>query len=140
MALAALPSEGIQVVSRSSWWSSLAWPDPSDPPFLNGVTLVETQLQPPALMGALARIEDAFGRTRGPRNAPRILDLDLIAYGRVTGDFGGLVLPHPRAAQRRFVMAPLAEIAPLWRHPTGGLAAELADTATVARDAHPLPA
>lgn len=136
-ALARFRAEGIDVTARSSWWASLAWPDPSDPPFLNGVVLVETRLSPHELMAALGRIEDAFGRRRDRPNGPRTLDLDLIAYGRLSGDLDGLILPHPRAAQRRFVMGPLAEIAPDWRHPAGGTAAELARGATVGRDAAP---
>lgn len=89
-------------------------------------------------MAALGRIEDAFGRMRGALNAPRTLDLDLIAYGREQGDLNGLILPHPRAAERLFVMGPLAEIAPDWVHPNGVRARELADTASVGRDASPI--
>jgi 2-amino-4-hydroxy-6-hydroxymethyldihydropteridine diphosphokinase len=138
-ALARFRCEGVDVVARSSWWSSLAWPDPQDPPFLNGVVMVRTAHDPHELMAALGRIEDAFGRERSVRNAPRTLDLDLIAYGRLSGDLGGLILPHPRAAERRFVMGPIVEIAPLWRHPTqGGTAIELVETASVGRDASPL--
>lgn len=137
-ALARFRTEGIDVVARSGWWSSLAWPDPSDPPFLNGVVIVRTDHEPHALMAALGRIEDAFGRRRSVRNAPRTLDLDLIAYGRSSGDLEGLILPHPRAAERRFVMGPLAEIAPGWRHPTGGRTArELAASASIGPDARP---
>lgn len=138
-ALTRFGAEGIDIVARSSWWSSQAWPDPADPPFLNGVVIVKTGLEPHALMAALERIEEAFGRVRTSRNAPRTLDLDLIAYGREQGDQAGLVLPHPRAAVRKFVMGPLAEIAPAWRHPVTGLSSEaLADDATVGRDASPL--
>ena len=138
-ALARFRCEGIDVVARSSWWSSLAWPYPPDPPFLNGVVVVRTEHDPHALMAALGRIEDAFGRQRSTRNAPRTLDLDLIAYGRLSGDLNGLILPHPRAAERRFVMGPIAEMAADWRHPTvQGDAATLRDAATVGRDAHPL--
>ena len=138
-ALAGFGSEGIDIVARSSWWSSRAWPDPADPPFLNGVVIVKTALEPRALMAALERIEEAFGRVRTFQNAPRTLDLDLIAYGREEGDHAGLVLPHPRAAVRKFVMGPLAEIAPAWRHPVTGLSSEaLADEATVGLDASPL--
>ena len=136
-ALARFRPEGIDVVARSSWWSSQAWPDPEDPPFLNAVVRVETALDPTDLMAALGRIEDAMGRERGARNAPRTLDLDLIAYGRLSGDLDGLILPHPRAAERLFVMGPLAEIAPEWGHPSGGTAAELARGATVGGDARP---
>ena len=137
-ALARFRSEGIDVLARSSWWSSLAWPDPNDPPFLNGVVLVRTELDPNALMAALGRIEDAFGRQRSVRNAPRTLDLDLIAYGRLSGDFQGLILPHPRAAERRFVMGPIAEIAPRWMHPVIGQTGQaLTAAATVGVDGHP---
>ncbi|AQR63496.1 2-amino-4-hydroxy-6-hydroxymethyldihydropteridine diphosphokinase [Brevundimonas sp. LM2] len=137
--LARFRSEGIDVVARSSWWASQAWPNPNDPPFLNGVVLVRTAHDPHALMAALGRIEEAFGRRRTALNAPRTLDLDLIAYGREQGDCGGLILPHPRAAERRFVMGPLAEIAPDWVHPVAGqTATALLSAAQVGRDARPL--
>lgn len=136
--LARFRSEGIDIVSRSSWWRSRAWPDPTDPPFLNGVVIVRTTHDPHALMQTLGRIEDAFGRQRSTRNAPRTVDLDLIAYGREQGDRDGLILPHPRAAERLFVMGPLAEIAPDWAHPAGQSAAVLAKTASVGADAHPI--
>jgi 2-amino-4-hydroxy-6-hydroxymethyldihydropteridine diphosphokinase len=137
-ALARFRSEGIDVVARSSWWRSAAWPDPDDPPFLNGVVIVRTEHEPHALMAALGRIEEAFGRRRDRRNAPRTLDLDLVAYGRLSGEFNGLILPHPRAAERLFVMGPLAEIAPRWRHPGGGRAEALAGAAATGRDARPV--
>ena len=137
-ALARFRAEGIDVLRRSSWWRSAAWPDPADPPFLNGVVIVRTDHDPHALMAALGRIEEAFGRRRGLRNAPRTLDLDLIACGRLSGDLEGLILPHPRAAERKFVMGPLAEIAPDWVHPGGGTAKQLAGQATVGRDAAPV--
>lgn len=135
-ALARFRAEGIDIVARSSWWRSRAWPDPSDPPFLNGVVIVRTDHDPHALMAALGRIEDAFGRQRGRSNAPRTLDLDLVAYAREQGDLEGLILPHPRAAERGFVMSPLAEIAPAWLHPTiMRTARDLAAAATVGADA-----
>lgn len=139
-AVARFRSEGVDVLLQSSWWASRAWPDPSEPSFLNGVVIVRTDHDAHALMAALGRIEDAFGRQRSTVNAPRTLDLDLIAYGRQTGDCAGLILPHPRAAERLFVMGPLAEIAPGWRHPVGGETAEtLARVAVVGRDARPVP-
>lgn len=137
-ALARFRSEGMDVVARSSWWRSAAWPDPDDPPFLNGVVILNTAHDPHALMAALGRIEEAFGRLRGAANAPRTLDLDLIAYGRITGDLDGLILPHPRAADRLFVMGPLAEIAPGWIHPHGEGVEALAGRASIGRDAVPL--
>lgn len=137
-ALKRLEQNGCRIVARSDWWESAAWPNPSDPPFVNGVAVIEIDLGPNALMALLSRIEDQLGRVRTIRNAPRTLDLDLIAYGRIQGDLQGLLLPHPRAAERLFVMGPLAQIAPHWRHPvTQKTAASLAASATVGRDAHP---
>ena len=84
-----------------------------------------------------ARCWPRFSRWK-PRS-PRTLDLDLIAYGRRVIDAPGLTLPHPRAHERRFVMGPLAEIAPGWVHPTlGRTAAELAAEARVGQDAAPV--
>lgn len=138
-ALARFRSEGVDVVARSNWWTSLAWPDPADPPFLNGVAIVRTELEPHALMAALGRIEEVFGRRRSLRNAPRTLDLDLVAYGRLCGDYEGLILPHPRAADRLFVMGPLAEIAPGWIHPERSRRADdLVGSVSVALDARPV--
>jgi 2-amino-4-hydroxy-6-hydroxymethyldihydropteridine diphosphokinase len=139
-ALGRLPEAGFRVVGRSSWWRSAAWPDPAQPDYINGVAIVETSLPPREALAALHALEAAFGRERHERNAPRTLDLDLIAYGRaVIEDEGGMMLPHPRAADRLFVMGPLAEIAPGWRHPVlARTAAELAASATVGRDARPI--
>lgn len=139
-ALARFRPEGLDVVARSSWWRSQAWPDPNDPPFLNGVVIVHTQHDAHGVMAALGRIEDVFGRQRSRPNAPRTLDLDLVAYGREQGDCDGLILPHPRAADRLFVMGPLAEMAPDWVHPTAASAARvLAGKATVGLDARVAP-
>jgi len=86
-------------------------------------------------------LEASFGRIRGAPNASRTLDLDLVAYGRRAIDEPGLVVPHQRAHERRFVMGPLAEIAPDWVHPLlGKTAAELAIEAPVGADAAPLRA
>lgn len=138
-AVARFRAEGIDVLARSSWWRSAAWPDPSDPPFVNGVAIVSTARDPHALMATLGRLEEAFGRERGRVNAPRTLDLDLIAFGRRAGDLDGLILPHPRAAGRLFVMGPLAEIAPGWTHPASGKTAQaLAESCAVGADARPI--
>jgi 2-amino-4-hydroxy-6-hydroxymethyldihydropteridine diphosphokinase len=137
-AVGRLPDAGLRVLARSRWWRSAAWPDPTKPDYLNGVALVETRLSPRETLAALLGIEQAFGRRRGETNAPRTLDLDLIAHGRAVVDEPGLILPHPRAAERRFVMGPLAEIAPDWRHPVNGeCAAALHAAADVGADAAP---
>lgn len=138
-AVSALAGEGMAVVARSGWWTSAAWPDPAGPAYLNGVALVETGLSPVETLAALHRVEAAFGRARSERNAARTLDLDLIAHGRTVTD-GNLVLPHPRAHERLFVMGPLAEVAPGWTHPVLGESAKaLATRATVGADARPCP-
>jgi len=137
-ALSSLPRAGMRIVRRSGWWRSAAWPDPSQPAYLNGVAIVETGLSPVEVMAAIDALEAEFGRKRSAPNAPRTLDIDLIAYGREVREAPGLAIPHPRAAERRFVMGPLAEIAPDWTHPTlGRTAAELAAAASVGRDAEP---
>jgi 2-amino-4-hydroxy-6-hydroxymethyldihydropteridine diphosphokinase len=138
-ALSSFPRAGLRIVRRSGWWRSAAWPDPSQPAYLNGVAIVETTLSPGEVLPGILALEAAFGRKRGAANAPRTLDIDLVAYGRQVIDAPALVVPHPRAAERRFVMGPLAEIAPEWIHPTlGKTAAELAASATVGVDAAPV--
>ncbi|MGE0410345.1 MAG: 2-amino-4-hydroxy-6-hydroxymethyldihydropteridine diphosphokinase [Amphiplicatus sp.] len=127
-ALGALQQFGA-VEARSRIYRSQAWPDPSDPPFVNAVARFACALGPEALLAALHAVETGFGRRRSAPNAPRTLDLDLLDYRgliRRAGQAGGLILPHPRIAARDFVLAPLAEIAPDWRHPeTGECAASL---------------
>jgi 2-amino-4-hydroxy-6-hydroxymethyldihydropteridine diphosphokinase len=137
-AAARLSEAGFEVLAVSRWWRSKAWPDPGDPPFLNGVALARTTLAPQEALSALHRIEAAFGRDRAQPNAPRTLDLDLIALGRTVLEGPPIVLPHPRAAERLFVMGPLAELAPGWRHPVSGKTAEkLASMAVIGQDAVP---
>lgn len=134
-ALTALPDEGLTLTTRSTWWTSAAWPDPAGPEYLNGVAIVTTHLSPVETLAALHKIEARFGRARGEANAPRTLDLDLIAHGRTVLN-GDLVLPHPRAQDRLFVMGPLAELASAWVHPVSGEPAfRLAANASVGRDA-----
>jgi 2-amino-4-hydroxy-6-hydroxymethyldihydropteridine diphosphokinase len=138
-ALAQFPRAGLPVMARSSWWRSAAWPDPTGPEYRNGIALVEANRPPAEILEALFAVETAFRRVRSTKNAPRTLDLDLVACGRAVIDAPGLIVPHPRAAERLFVMGPLAEIAPHWRHPVNGhTAAELAAAATVGIDARPL--
>lgn len=125
-ALARLPSVGIAVLRRSRWHASQPVPPSAQPWYVNGVVAVETALAPMALLDALLAVETGFGRRRFLPNASRTLDLDLLDYDgrRCVGE--RLVLPHPRLPERRFVLAPLAEIAPQWRHPQSGkTAAEL---------------
>jgi len=122
-ALAALDEKGVRTLKLSSFRRTPAWPDPGDPPFTNAAALLRTSLQPVALMQLLHAVETDFGRVRSRPNAPRTLDLDLLAHGGTILGEGALILPHPRLAERRFVLEPLAEIVPDWRHPVTGLTA-----------------
>jgi 2-amino-4-hydroxy-6-hydroxymethyldihydropteridine diphosphokinase len=139
----ALRGRGLLVNKISRLWASKAWPNPHDPPYVNAVLQIATDLQPIELMALLHDMEREAGRVRDGRlNAPRVLDLDLIAYGDVVmrGE-EGLILPHPRAAERAFVMGPLVEIAPDWVHPVlQRTATQLLSAATVGTDAYPLSA
>lgn len=138
-AKARFPVLGLKILDSSSYWRSAAWPDTGQPDYINAIALVETRLGPNQLLSALHGLEAEFGRVRSEPNAPRLLDLDLIAYGRTVRIDSAPLLPHPRAAERRFVMGPLAEIAPAWRHPVNGLTAKtLAERASVGADAQPL--
>jgi 2-amino-4-hydroxy-6-hydroxymethyldihydropteridine diphosphokinase len=135
-ALARLGELGVRVDRVSSFYETPAWPDITDPPFVNAVAAVHTTLQPVELLALLHGVETELGRMRSAPNAPRTLDIDLIDYhGRVVKD--GLTLPHPRAGSRAFVLVPLAQIAPDWRHPgTGqGIAELLAGLPDADRDA-----
>ncbi len=91
--------------------------------YLNGVVLLETTLGPRELLESLLSIEQLGGRVRRERNGPRTIDLDLLFHGDALHDGPGLTLPHPRLHLRDFVLEPLAEVAPDWRHPRLGLTA-----------------
>jgi 2-amino-4-hydroxy-6-hydroxymethyldihydropteridine diphosphokinase len=92
--------------------------------FLNAAAIGETILPPRRLLAELQRIEASLGRERPYPGAPRTIDLDLVLYGDVVIDEPGLVVPHPRFRERRFVLAPLAEIAPDWIDPVTGRSVE----------------
>ena len=146
-AAAAAVHQATGFVAGSRLYASPAWPDPTDPAFVNAVAAVRWTDTPDRLLIALQRIEAAFGRRRSLRNAPRTLDLDLIAFGdevRVARRPDGLSLPHPMLDKRDFVLAPLLEVAPGWRCPATGrsaraMLARLPErTATPIDDAPPL--
>ncbi|MGF1462324.1 MAG: 2-amino-4-hydroxy-6-hydroxymethyldihydropteridine diphosphokinase [Maricaulaceae bacterium] len=123
-------ARGFVIRARSRFWRSLAWPDPDDPPYLNAIIdTVTRRTAPQAVLAALAEIETQFGRRRQRRWGPRTLDLDLLDCRRFgasliyrSPDPKALQLPHPRLHERLFVLRPLEEIAPDWRHPISGQA------------------
>jgi len=87
------------------------------PWFINGVLRCTSQLEPMEILEILRAVETHLGRTRKIRWGPRTLDLDILSYGDLLVNLPDLVIPHPRLHERRFVLVPLMEIAPEWRHP-----------------------
>jgi 2-amino-4-hydroxy-6-hydroxymethyldihydropteridine diphosphokinase len=118
-ALRLLPQYGVAVCDISAFYSSPAWPDPRDPPFVNAVVRVETRRSPAELLRVLKELELAFGRSVARQNAPRPLDLDILDYDGIV-QAGPPILPHPRLQERGFVLIPLRDVVPLWRHPVSG--------------------
>jgi 2-amino-4-hydroxy-6-hydroxymethyldihydropteridine diphosphokinase len=116
-ALSALPEQGVRVVRVSPFYRTKPVPASDQPWFVNAVAEVETELSPTELLAALHRIEDTFGRVRAIRNEPRVVDLDLLDYYHRVA-LGQPILPHPRLHRRAFVLLPLRDLAPDWRHPT----------------------
>lgn len=122
-ALALFPSQDMRVLRHSSWWRSPAQPAGDQPDFINGMVEVATALEPAEVLARLHDLESRFGRVRRKRWEARVLDLDLIDYrGRQSGGAEGTpVLPHPRLRERLFVLLPLQEVAPDWRHPADAM-------------------
>lgn len=116
---------GIEPHQFSSVWRTEPWPRGADQPdYFNAVIAADAgELAPQELFARLQVVERAFGRERRERWGARTLDLDIISMDGFQGEFGELVLPHPRMHERVFVLAPLAEVAPGWRHPELGLTA-----------------
>jgi 2-amino-4-hydroxy-6-hydroxymethyldihydropteridine diphosphokinase len=110
----------VTVLDVSRFYETSAWPDPGDPRFVNAVALVRTAYDPARLLSLLREIEAAFGRETARQNAPRTLDLDILDYDGLVQS-GPPILPHPRLHDRRFVLVPLMDVAPDWRHPISGL-------------------
>jgi 2-amino-4-hydroxy-6-hydroxymethyldihydropteridine diphosphokinase len=136
--LGAVP--GVSVARVSRWYRTPAWPPGSGADFVNGAAALLTDLAPGRLISVLHDVEDRLGRVRRRRWGPRVCDLDLLGVGdAVLPDAGTvaqwmalspraaaaetpdrLILPHPRLHERAFVLVPLADVAPGWRHPLLG--------------------
>jgi 2-amino-4-hydroxy-6-hydroxymethyldihydropteridine diphosphokinase len=126
-AVEAVAAKGLRVVALSPWYETAPVPVSDQPWFVNGVAQIDTKLDPGAVLALLHATERDFGRERGQIGAARTLDLDLLAYNELIQVSGAPLLPHPRLQDRAFVLYPLRDIAPDWRHPgLGKTAGELA--------------
>ena len=117
-AIAALAAAGVQLVRRSSLYATEPVGFGPQNWFLNCVVAASTELMPRQLLRVAHEVERSLGRRRSVRNAPRTLDIDILFYGATVVSMPDLEIPHPRIAERRFVLVPLREIAPGVRHPT----------------------
>jgi 2-amino-4-hydroxy-6-hydroxymethyldihydropteridine diphosphokinase len=118
LALEQLETDGIRIVGRSSLYETEPQDVRDQPWFLNLVVACQTTLFPIQLLAALQRIENRLGRVRNVvRRGPRNIDIDILLYGNTVIKTARLTIPHPRMAQRRFVLEPLLEIQPDLRHP-----------------------
>ncbi len=121
-ALLELDRRKIRVLRYSRWYRTAPVPVSDQPWYVNVVAEIATSLSADDLLATLHEIEDLFGRVRSVPNAPRLIDLDLLDYrGEIAAPGAGrAILPHPRMAERAFVLRPLADLAPTWRHPVSG--------------------
>jgi 2-amino-4-hydroxy-6-hydroxymethyldihydropteridine diphosphokinase len=109
-----------QILQVSSLYETAPWGKTDQPDFLNQVLHIETFLGPEELLRAILSIEVQGGRKRTFKNAPRTIDIDILFYGRLILEKKGLTIPHPRIAERRFVLEPMNEISPEFIHPVIG--------------------
>ena len=121
-AMRALEARGLTIVACSPTYESEPVPVSDQPWYLNAVVEVTTDRPATEVLAILHSVENAFGRIRNIRNEPRVLDLDLLDHrGEVREGPDSPLLPHPRLVDRAFVLLPLRDIAPDWRHPVNGL-------------------
>ena len=122
-ALNELTRRGVEVRQLSPWYRSAPVPASEQPWFDNAVVEVATDLPADRLLAVLHEVEEIFGRARSTPNAARLIDLDLLDFrGEIAPEGPGkATLPHPRLAARAFVLRPLADLAPDWRHPVSGI-------------------
>jgi 2-amino-4-hydroxy-6-hydroxymethyldihydropteridine diphosphokinase len=117
LAIERLASDDFRVLRASSVWETEPRDLPDQPWFLNQVIEAETTLFPRQLLQRLHRIEREMGRVRTTPKGPRLIDIDILLFGRAVVNAPDLEIPHPRMTERRFVLEPLAELVPDLRHP-----------------------
>lgn len=118
-AYAAIEARGMPVVARSRIWLSAPVPQSDQPWYRNSVISIETDQEPAQVLRLLKQVERSFGRAEAVKNAARVLDLDLLSFHDLVLDDVDfqIQIPHPRMHERGFVLHPLKEIEPEWRHP-----------------------
>lgn len=122
-----LLQRGLETDAVSSFYETDPVGYRDQPAFVNAVCLGQTALAPEELLSLARSVEAQMGREPSFPNGPRLIDIDILAYGTAVLDTPDLTIPHPRMAERAFILVPLAEMAPGWRHPTlGKTAGELA--------------
>jgi len=121
IALSSLNAYGIKIIKKSSYYESLSYPDKLNPKFINVVVMIETNLPPVDLASVLIFIEESLERKRKKKNDPRTCDIDILDYNNQIINFKfknfDFVVPHEKLIDRNFVLIPLQEIAPDWKHP-----------------------
>ena len=121
LAMSFLEGYGILIDKKSSFYETYSYPDTNKPKYINMVISIKTNLPPVDLMSVLIHIEEKLGRKRGRKNDPRTCDIDIIDYNGeiISFDYKNLelVIPHKNLELRNFVLLPLKEIYPNWRHP-----------------------
>ena len=121
LAISFLEAYGINVIKRSSFYETPSYPDRENPKFINVVILVETNLPPVDLMSVLVFIEEKLERKRFKKNDPRTCDIDIIDYNNqilnLKYNKSDITVPHKELTSRNFVLFPLQEISPKWKHP-----------------------
>ena len=121
LAISFLEGYGIRVIKKSNFYETPSYPNKENPKFINAVILVETTLPPVDLMSVLLFIEEKLGRKRDKKNDPRTCDMDIIDYnGQILNlkfNNSELTLPHNDLSKRNFILFPLQEISPNWKHP-----------------------
>ena len=121
LAVSTLEGYGIQIKKKSSYYESLSYPNKKNPKFINIVVQTETHLPPEDLASVLIFIEESLERKRKKKNDPRTCDIDIIDYNSKTMDFKykdlDFTVPHTKLIYRNFILYPLQEILPDWKHP-----------------------
>ena len=121
LAISFLEGYGIKVIKKSNFYETPSYPNKENPKFINAVIIVETTLPPVDLMSVLLFIEEKLGRKRDKKNDPRTCDIDIIDYNsqilNLKFNNSELTLPHNELTKRNFILFPLQEISPNWKHP-----------------------